>query len=86
MLYKYNPFIFLLAPLIDESCSYFSLIEYVTILKTQIYSLWRHPKVRSLASRTQTLPTLSQSLKQRIFMKNTSIFLTPQWMKTIQSP
>ncbi len=29
----YNSFIILLAPLIDESCSYFSLIEYVTIRK-----------------------------------------------------
>ena len=32
-LYKYNPFIFLSAPLIGERCSYDSMIEYKIIKK-----------------------------------------------------
>ena len=32
-LYKYNPFNFLPAPLIDESCSYNSMIDFVIIMK-----------------------------------------------------
>jgi len=30
---KYNPFIFLLAPLTDERCSYNAMIDYITIRK-----------------------------------------------------
>ena len=33
ILSKYNPFIFLLAPLTDERCNYNPMIEYVTIKK-----------------------------------------------------
>ena len=32
-LYKYNPFIFLPAPLIDKRCNYNTMIEYLTIWK-----------------------------------------------------
>jgi hypothetical protein len=32
-LYKYNPFIFLSAPLIDERCSYSSMLDLIIICK-----------------------------------------------------